>query len=312
MKVSIIIAVFNEEKYISRCLESLAKQSYKDFEIIVIDDGSTDNTKKIVDSFCDDKIKYVYRENSGGASQPKNTGIKTAKGEYIAILDDDDEWLPEKLEKQIAFLKKHPEIDVIGCDYFIKKELSSFSLNKGTEFLQEYKIPEYKDLFKRMLVTDDMGPGSIMVYRKEVFEKVGLFDDNLKSGQDKEMRIRLAEKGCRFGFVREPLVVYNTGHNNISSKGLDIKTREKDWEYIFNKYRKYYQADKNLFSNKLRYDGTRYMLLGLIDKARKSFLFSIKKNPFNIKNYLYLILSLFGASFYAKLAKIKLWLKQLF
>lgn len=298
MKVSIIIPTYNRAGSLKGAIKSVLNQTFQDFELIIVDDGSSDNTKKVVESFQSDKIKYIYQENSGGAAGPKNTGIKESQGEYIAILDSDDQWLPEKLEKQIIFFEENPEISVVGCNFLINGK-------------REYKIPEYKSLFKRMLVTDDMGPGSIMVYKREVFDRVGLFDEKLKSSQDKEMRIRLARE-YKFGFVREPLVSYHIGHDNISSLGLSIEKREKDWEYIFNKYKKYYQEDKKLYSDKLRYDGTRYMLLGLANKARKSFLLSIKKNPFNFKSFLYLFLSLFGFSCYDKLTKIKLWLKQLF
>jgi len=295
MKVSVIIPTYNRDAVLKRAIKSVLSQTFQDFELIIVDDGSTDETKEVVNSFRSGKIKYFYQKNSGGAAKPKNTGIKMAQGEHIAILDSDDEWLPEKLEKQIGFFEEHPEISVLACNFLINGK-------------KEYKIPKYKNLFKRMLVTDDMGPGSIMIYQREVFDKVGLFDENLRSGQDKEMRIRLARE-YKFGFIDECLVNYHLGHNNISSSGLSIKKREKDWDYIFNKYKKYYQEDKKLYSDKLRYDGTRYALLGLVGKARKSFLSSIKKNPLNIKSYLYLILSLFGVSFYNNLAKIKLWLK---
>ena len=295
MKVSVIIPTYNRDAVLKRAIKSVLSQTFQDFELIIVDDGSIDETKEVINSFRSSKIKYFYQKNSGGAAGPKNTGIKIAQGKYIAILDSDDEWLPEKLEKQIEFFEKNPEISVLACNFLINGK-------------KEYKIPRYKNLFKRMLVTDDMGPGSIMIYQREVFDKVGLFDENLKSGQDKEMRIRLARE-YKFGFVDECLVNYHLGHNNISSLGLSIKKREKDWDYIFNKYKKYYQEDKKLYSDKLRYDGTRYMLLGLVGKARKSFSSSIKKNSLNIKSYLYLILSLFGISFYGKLTKIKLWLR---
>lgn len=251
--------------------------------MIVVDDGSTDDTKKIAESF--DKVKYIYQDNSGGAARPKNAGIKLAQGEYIAILDDDDEWLPEKLEKQVAYLDKNKDIDVVGCNYLIDGK-------------KEYQIPKYKDVLKRILVTDDMGPGSIMMYRKKVFDELELFDENLKSGQDKEMRIKLASQGYKFGFVREPLVIYHTNHKNISVS-LDINEREKDWNYLYNKYKKYYT--KELYKEKLRYDGTRYMLLGYPKKARKCFL--------RAKKYCLYFLSLFGVNFYQFLTKIKLWLK---
>ncbi|OGZ18365.1 MAG: hypothetical protein A2V72_01170 [Candidatus Nealsonbacteria bacterium RBG_13_37_56] len=292
-KVSVIIPTYNRAQFLRRAIKSVLNQTFQDFELIVVDDGSTDDTRKVVEFFPG--IKYIYQNNSGGAGRPKNTGIKTAKGEYIAILDDDDEWFTTKLEKQVQFLEQNPAIDIVGCNYLINGK-------------KEYKIPKQKDIFKEILIADNIGPGSIMVYRKEVFDRVGLFDENLRSSQDKEMRIRLAQK-YKFGFIEEPLVNYYIGHDNISLAGLSVKEREKDWQYIFEKYKNYYLADKKLYSDKLRYDGTRYMLLGLSAKARKSFLSSIKKNPLNIKSFFYLFLSLSGTSFYKRLAKIKLWIK---
>lgn len=284
IKVSVIISTYNRARLLKRAIESVLNQTFQDFELIVVDDGSIDSTKKVVTGYKE--VKYVYQENSGGAAKPKNTGIKMAQGRYIAILDDDDEWLPSKLEKQVRFLEEHSEIDVVGCNILINGKT-------------KYKIPKYKNLFERMLVTDDMGTGSALVYKKEIFDGVGGFDENLKSGQDKEMRIRLARE-YKFGFVDGYLVNYYLGHDNISSSGLNIEKREKDWEYIYNKYKKYYT--NKLYKEKLRYDGTRYMLLGLPQKARKCF--------WQSKNYLYFFISLFGVSFYKMLAKIKLWLKK--
>ena len=281
MKVSVIITTYNRSKLLKRAIESVLSQTFKDFEMIVVDNGSTDNTKEIAKDY---NVKYIFQENSGGAAKPKNTGIKVAQGKYIATLDDDDEWLPTKLEKQIELLE-NSDFDVVGCNILINGKI-------------KYKIPKYKNLFERMLVTDDMGTGSAIVYKKKVFDEAGLFDENLKSGQDKEMRIRLA-RDYKFGFVDEYLINYYTGHDNISNVGLDISKREKDWEYIYNKYKRYY--NKKLYRQKLRYDGTRYMMLGLPGKARKCFLRS--------GNYFLFFLSLSGTSFYKLLAKIKLWLR---
>ncbi len=301
-KISVIIPTYNRSALLKRAIKSVLNQTFQDFELIVVDDGSTDDTKKIVDSFSNQKITYIYQQNSGGASRPKNTGIKTAKGDYIAILDSDDEWLPDKLKKQIQYFaeSKNPKLGVVGCDIVIIEG------SKKTN----YKIPKYKNIFKRILITDDMGTGSAMMYKKEVFDKVGLFDENLKSGQDREMRLRLSQV-YDFGFVNELLVNYYIGHNNISSTGLNIEKREKDWQYLFEKYKTYYEADKKLYSDKLRYEGTRYMILGLKNKAQKSFWQSIIKNPVNLKSYLYLFFSFGGTSFYNLLSKIKLWLNQI-
>lgn len=301
MKVSVIIPTYNRGAFLKRAVKSVLNQTFQDFELIIIDDGSTDNTKEVVNSFSDNRIKYIYQENSGGAARPKNTGIKIAQGEYIAILDSDDEWLPDKIKKQIDLFEKYSssKLGIVGCNIFI--------INNGKK--KKYRIPKYNNVFEQMLVTDNMGTGSAMVYKKEVFDRMGLFDENLRSGQDREMRIRLAQE-YHFAFIDDYLINYYVGHNNISSAGLSIKKREKDWDYIFNKYKKYYERDKKLYSDKLRYDGTRYMLLNLPVKARKSFRQSIRKNPLNIKSFLYLFLSFFGVSFYNKLTEIKLYFKK--
>jgi len=283
--VSVIIPTYNRAKLLKKAIASVLAGSYKDIEIIVVDNGSVDNTKEVVDSF--EGVQYLKIPNSGGAATPKNVGIKKARGEYIATLDDDDIWFKNKLEKQMQYFEKNKDVSVVGCNYLI---------NNSTE----YKIPEYQDVFKRILVVDDMGTGSAMVYKSTVFSKVGLFDENLKSGQDKEMRIRLAKAGFLFGFVREPLLSYSADRNdNISAKGLDISEREKDWEYIYNKYREDYTTE--LYRQKLRYDGTRYMLLGYPLSARKCF----KESGY----WFLFLLSFFGFGFYRLLAKMKLWLK---
>jgi len=138
MKVSVIIPTYNREQLLKRAIQSVLNQTFRDFEIIVVDDGSTDNTKEIIDSFTSDKIKYIYESNSGGAARPKNTGIKNAQGKYIAVLDSDDEWLPQKLEKQIELLEifQDPKLGAVGCDVFV--------FENG--YKTEYKIPKHKNI----------------------------------------------------------------------------------------------------------------------------------------------------------------------
>ena len=170
-------------------------------------------------------------------------------------------------------------------------------------------MPRHKNISERMLITDDLGTGSSLLYKKEVFDKVGLFDENLKSGQDREMRVRLG-RHYDFGFVPEPLVNYHYQSFGIATGGLDISKREKDWQYIFEKYKADYLQNRRMYSDKLRYDGTRYMMLGYLNRARKSFISSIARNPLNFKSYAYLVFSLGGRAVYGYLTKIKLWIKQ--
>ena len=103
--ISVIVPTYNRADLISETIESILNQTYKYFELIIVDDGSTDNTEEVIRKFKDSRIKYIKTDNWGGPARPRNTGIKKTKGEYIAFCDDDDIWLPKKLEKQIRVFK---------------------------------------------------------------------------------------------------------------------------------------------------------------------------------------------------------------
>ena len=303
-KVSVIIPTYNRADLLPRAIKSVLNQTFKDFELIIVDDGSTDNTKEVVKGFQkeDGRIRYIWQENSGGAAKPKNKGIKNSKGDYIAILDSDDEWLPEKLQKQLELFKNssNPQIGFVSCHALIINEKNGKKL--------EYRIPRYKNVLKNILTHDYMGSGSGMIYKKTVFDDIGLFDEKLKTGQDWEMRIKLARK-YDFDFVDEPLFKYYIHSENISGLS-DIKIRERDLEYIFQKYKKYYEQNPKIYSTKLRYDGTRYVLARELKKGRMCFIKSIKLNPLNVKSYLYLLISLFGSDFYYNLTQLKMQLRR--
>jgi glycosyltransferase involved in cell wall biosynthesis len=129
--VSVIIPTYNCEKYIVEAIQSVLKQTYTNFEIIVIDDGSTDKTKEVLKQF-DNKITYIYQRNSG-SSKSRNIGISKAKGEYIAFLDADDRWKPFKLELQIKILEKLQEVDMVFTNYSVIDENGSLINNSGIE-----------------------------------------------------------------------------------------------------------------------------------------------------------------------------------
>jgi len=295
-KISIIIPTFNKANFLPKAIQSVFNQTYQNFELIVVDDGSTDNTKEVVKKFQtkDKRIKYFFQENSGGAAKPKNVGIKNASGEYIAILDADDEWLSEKLELQLKLLEDQ-RLDFVGC--------YSLVIDAQNNFKSIYIIPNYKNVLDNILMRDYMGSGSSMMYRKDIFDKSGLFDENLKTAQDWEMRIRLAQE-YKFAPVEKVLFKYYVHENNISSS-VPYKEKLKDLDYIYNKYIAYYQNNPKLYSIKLRYDGTRSMLAQENEIAGKCFMQSIKADWLNLKSYIYFFLSLFGTSCYLKLTKIK-------
>ena len=302
-KITVIIPTYNREKTLPRAINSVLTQTYTNFELIISDDASTDNTHELIKNFMkkDQRIKYIrLNNNSGGAAKPKNEAIKKATGKFIAILDSDDEWLPIKLGKQIKIFqqKNNHKLGFVGC-YALK-------IYEKENIKIKSKIPKYKNIFKNILIRDYMESGSSMIYKKKVFDKVGLFDENITTGQDWDIRIRLSQF-FDFDFVPQILFKYYIHQNNISKKTKNIK---KTTKYIYNKYKKYYIANPKIYSYKLTYDGTRYMIVNQFKLARKCFIKSIKINHFNIKNYILLFLSF--SKFFYKIALIKNRLKNIF
>lgn len=305
--VSIIIPTYNRANFLPQTIKSALQQTYQNTEILIIDDGSTDNTKQIVKKIQNKykKIKYFWQKNSGGAAKPKNKGIKKSKGDYIAVLDSDDEYYPNKIEEQIKIFKTKQSKKLMAVGSYAKE------IYMDTKEERVFKVPNYKEPLKELLKHDYMGSGSTMMYKKKLFDKIGHFDENLKSGQDAEMRIRIAVNGFGFHFAQKPLFKYKI-HQQGMSESITAKKKSKDVEYIFNKYKKYYTEDSKIYSIKLRYDGTRNMYLNNKTKAREKFIKSIKNNPANIRSYLYLFFSLFGTSFYKKLNSIRHRIKGFF
>ncbi len=290
-KISVIISTYNRADLLSRAIGSVLNQTFRDFELIVVDDGSTDNTGKVVNEFQTKykNIQYIRREHSGGAAKPKNTGIKNAKGKYIAILDSDDEWLPEKLERQVNLSEssKKPNLEFIGCNSIIVEE--------NGETLDIHRIPFYKDHFRNILISDYMGSGSGMMYKRSVFDKIGLFDENLKSGQDWEMRIRILQI-YNFDFVDESLFKFYI-HRKSITQTIDYMSKIHDLGYVVEKHQSYYNKFSKIYSEQLRVIGTYYVLDRNIKRARKFFIKAITAYPYYAKSYINLLVSFLGVNF---------------
>jgi len=152
--VSVIIPAYNQANFIGKAIESVLRQTYQDFEIIVIDDGSTDNTEEITRGFKDKRVKYIkkYKKNRG-ISVARNIGIKTARGKYIALLDSDDEWLPEKLDKQINILQSEsPEVGVVYSNLCYIDENGN-NMNRKLRNSKKAEGYIYEDLLEKYCVS---------------------------------------------------------------------------------------------------------------------------------------------------------------
>ncbi len=223
-KVSIIIPTYNRQSYLSGVIKSVLDQTFDDFEVVLIDDGSTDQTKEVVEKYINtqpDKIKYFYQGNKG-PSAARNNGIKQASGEYIAFLDDDDEWLPDKLKYQIDGFSQNQNIGLVYTDYYIIVEGSSAP---HIHHCEEFNRARFETMFyiKNLISTP-----TIMV-RKKCFEKAGLFDENLDVAEDWDMWLRLFR---RYDFLRIPQPLVKVNVNAISQSSDGDKNLANDLKFL--------------------------------------------------------------------------------
>lgn len=282
--ISVVIPTYNRSKLLKRAVESVLNQTFKDFELIIVDDNSTDNTRETVMDLRkkDSRIKYFRHKNNQGGSAARNTGIKHAKGEFIALLDDDDEWLPEKLIKQMSLFEKLPaEYGVVYCGCFYISE-------KNSKLIKHITPREHGNVYEQMLEGCILASPTPLL-RKECFSVSGLFDEKLNSSQDWDMWIRIS-KHFKFDFVPELLAIHRIHGTQISSN-LNAKI-----DGIKNVIKKY-----PAFGNgKFRYASKALLQLGklsMFDRnervGRKYFINSIKADVFQRNAYIHFFLSFF-------------------
>ncbi len=210
--VTIIMPVYNAGTYLRISLDSILSQSYQNFEIIAVDDGSTDNSCEILSSYGD-RVTRISQPNKGPSSA-RNTGIRKANGEYIAFLDADDLWMPTKLEMQVRFLEENPDVEFVYTDFFI---IDSAGTHIGNIHFEE--ILDQQELINTMLVRNVMnGANSSSLMKKICFDKAGYFDETMKGCEDRDMWMRIA-RNCTVRVIQEPLMQYrfhpSNAHKNI-------------------------------------------------------------------------------------------------
>ncbi|MFX4263649.1 glycosyltransferase family 2 protein [Pelotomaculum propionicicum] len=211
---------YNRAITIKRAVDSILKQTYQDFEIIIVDDGSTDNTYEIVKEFNEKRIKYIKHEKNKGASAARNTGIRESRGKYLAFQDSDDQWLPNKLKRQVEILDNSPnEVGIVYCGFW------RFNNNKKIYYPSGKVIEKEGNVYKSLINGNFIGTPTAII-KKECFNKYGCFDERLPRLQDWELFIRLS-KNYEFRFVNEPLVLSYFVPNCISSDNRSLITAQK-------------------------------------------------------------------------------------
>ena len=220
-KVSIIIPIYNAEKFISETIESAIAQTYSDWEIVAVDDGSTDKTPEILRNYkkrLSKKMRVITQENSG-LSIARNVAIGAAKGRYIAFLDHDDLWLPEKLEKQVKLLDSNKGLGMVYSDSYMIDEKGNLKKDTFFDNMKPYRGNVFDKLFYVNFI-----PCLTAAIRKEVLEKIGQFDPKYKISEDYDLFLKIAEC-CPVDFTEQPLAKYRI-HGESASKNIEMQVAE--------------------------------------------------------------------------------------
>lgn len=227
--VSIILPTFNRVNYVVKAIQSILSQNYSDWELIIWNDGSEDNSEEVINSFKDERIKY-YHDVNHGKSYALNRAIELSEGEYIAFIDDDDQWHENKLNLQIKIFSKYPEVDILFTD-FNNMNLSTGEKGSGFEQtiqgLERLIVNEIDDdLFiiednfpEGITITNFILPSST-VLRKAVLQKVGQFNEELRNSLDLELWWRIYLHGFSFAYLKKILVDRIKPFGSLSSSGI--------------------------------------------------------------------------------------------
>ncbi|MCL2485708.1 MAG: glycosyltransferase family 2 protein [Endomicrobia bacterium] len=225
MNFSVIIPVYNIEKYIKRTIDSVLNQTVPNFEIIIVNDGSSDGTLSVVESIKDERIKIINQKNLG-VTKARNTGIKNAKYDYIACLDHDDEYLPDFLETISDMIENFPQAGLYATAYRVLKKDKSF-IPKYTslpKFPWTGIVPSY---FKTALGYHPLLPSSTVV-KREVYDSVGMFSETIQKGEDIELWARAAAK-YKIAFTSKVCAIWHRdGAPTLSNKQVEVI----DYEFI--------------------------------------------------------------------------------
>jgi glycosyltransferase involved in cell wall biosynthesis len=287
--VSVVLPTYNRARLLSRAVNSVLDQTYPNFELIVVDDCSTDGTEGVMQGFQDDRIRYIRHEKNQGAPIARNTGIRAAKGKYIAFQDSDDVWLSTKLEKQVnAFNSAPSDLGVIYTSFWLISDYEKTLI--PSSYLKQTEGKIHDVLLKMNFVSL-----SSAVVKRECFEKVGMFE-NIPRFQDWELWLRISQY-YYFKHLREPLVKVYRQSDSISRNTDVLITARK---YILSKYYNELSKNSKLLSKHYSDIGIFLCSKGDIKEGRKYFFKAVSVNPFNAKLLLWTIASIFGSTTYNK------------
>ena len=283
-RVSVVLPVHNRENLVRRAIDSVLAQTMPDFELLVIDDCSTDATAEVVEGYCanDPRVKLFHNETNLGPAGARNRGIDLARSDYIAFQDSDDRWFPEKLARQLEALERDPDKHACICGALYFAQEQCYYIPRHGTMSQESMASG--DLSADVLYSNPVTPQALCA-KKSLFDDIGGFDTSLRINEDWELAIRMAQK-TRFAFVPDPFVViYRTANSVSSDLSADIAVRKEllnTYEGLFAKrpklraWQNYVIAGLSLRSGN-HHDAVRYFRRSFRDKPSIRCLLQIQR-----------------------------------
>jgi len=335
--VSVIMPTYNRAKYISDAVESVLAQTYRNIELLIIDDGSCDNTYEVVSPFLKDhRLHYIKQQNSGAAAA-RNKGLELMTGRYVAFIDSDDIWNSNKLDIQLSVLHELPEVSLVCSDFSCGdnnniKEKSH--IKSYFSVFHDYNL-DYDDVFANRMTTNIKGLAayekvywsniyntilfgnmiltSTCICRKDIFKCVGFFNSKYKTLEDYDLFLRIS-KYYKVAFIDKPLIVYRYSQNQLSGEAFFEKLC-KNLIDIFNAnlsgiddkefHRRFSERIKKHFSRIYSMQAYYYFSHYNMKPAAQSYWKSVRYNPTDYKSFIYLLFSLMPANVTRFIRKMK-------
>lgn len=237
--ISVLIPLYNKSKSIVTTISSVLSQTYKDFEILVVDDGSTDGSGEIIQSIKDDRIRY-FRKKNGGVSSARNYGIEKAQYDWIALLDGDDLWKPIFLEEMVEMIQRYPKAALYGSGYAFQY------INNEDEDIPDLTLPKnfagYVEDYWSIAKDNILFTSSSVVINKNVFDAIGKYDEQLIRGEDVDLWFRIALH-YPVAFLNKPLAIYRLQAENRSNIGVAESNKCLIWN--LERFKKYELSNSN-------------------------------------------------------------------
>lgn len=304
-KVSVVIPTYNCDRLLGETINSVLHQTYLDFEVIVVDDGSTDRTAELVNNYGKN-VRYLYQENKGQGAA-RNAGMRMSNGVYIAFLDSDDIWLPTKLERQMSVIDSGSNVNFVYCDVEVFEHLSGARLFFARQLFKPY---QGNNIGSKLLLNNFIF-SSTPIVKQKVFEKVGYFDESrlLQGIEDWDMWLRIAAN-YSLTFLGEPLAKYRVHDRNMVGNGnYDPLKFLKQWIEVIKRATEfapqvYSSVSPKAISNAYLRTAAKLLSKSQNDEARQMLYPAISHSPLSWKAYLLWLLTFMPLEAVALLTKI--------